>query len=283
MTNNVIFTAICFSLCLCDVATAKQDVENALGVAKNQAKHAHAKAMLLSADGKSAFVVHASQTDLGRQVSDFLLDHSRRTELSTFSRETFERRRQAPQKFVRQLLVDDQKKSDSAQAVEFPKILRMLNSELPIDPGIPVDELDLTHEDMGVLKTGLKARNLVLRSGEDIEILKWSDCSFERQLFKFESPEKRIRRIVDISREGNWPSCLRHFSGDRHQLRMAKLEQGILCDSISSTSAMSFRCAGTMPYTHHFTLFWIVDSNVNSIVQEGRDLDEEPWLVISDG
>lgn len=281
MTNNAFFTAIWFSLCLADVATAKQDAENALGVAKKQAKHAHAKTMLLSVDGKSAFAVHASQTDLGRQVSDFLLDHSRRTELSTFSRETFEKRRLAPQKFVRQVLVEYQKKTEIAEAAEFPTILRMLNSESPIDPGIPVDELDLTQEDMELLRTGLLAKNLVLRSGEDIEVLKWSDFLFELTLFQFESSGKRIRQLVNQSRERNWPSCLRQFSGDRHQLKMAKLEKGILCNSISSSNAMSFHCAGTMPYSHHFTLFWIVDNDVNSLLKSDGNQDEEPWLVIS--
>lgn len=281
MTNCIFFITICLSQCLAAVTSAQEDAANPVGMVKNQAKNPYTKTLLLSADGKSAFAVQASQTDLGRQVSDFLLDHSRRIELSTFSREAFDERRQAPQKFVQQLLIDCQKKTKGAEAAEFSIILRMLNAERPIDAGVPIDEIDLTREEIDILRNGFLAKNLVLRSDGDIEILKWSDVSFDLKLFQFKPTGKRLRQIINNPGEGIWPSCLRSFTGDRHQLRVAKLEKGILCDSISSTHALSFRCAGTLPCTQHFSLFWIIDGNVNSILAPDHEKEHEPWLVIS--
>jgi len=110
MPIRMFFISICFGSCFSAVTFAQESTALPAGNAKTAKDKPYSKTLLMSSDGKSTFAVHASKTDLGGQVSDFLLDPSRRMHLATFSRETFESRRQVPHKFVHQLLIDCQKK-----------------------------------------------------------------------------------------------------------------------------------------------------------------------------
>ena len=273
---------ICLSVCIFATASANADTPVAAANSDNQEEKPYSKTFLISEDGKSAFAIQASRTDLGRQLADFLLERSRQLELASFSRETFDARRLSPQKYVLQLLTDSQKLSKAPGAKELPIILHMLNSEQSIDAGVPMDELQLLQKDKDMLLGGLLANNLVLRSDGDTKILRWSNVSMERELFQFEGTGQRLRPIEGAKSWNHvWPSCLRYFNGDRPRLTVAKLEKGMLCDSISSTSAVSFRCTSTQPFQHHFSLFWIVDGNLHSVMQPDHEEEAEPWKVIT--
>jgi hypothetical protein len=82
------FAGICLSVCLSAPNSANDDTAIRGAKANNQAEKPYSKTFLLSADGKSALAIQASRTDLGRQLSDFLLEPSRQLELARFSRET---------------------------------------------------------------------------------------------------------------------------------------------------------------------------------------------------
>ncbi len=272
---------ICLSVCIFATASADDDTAVTGANAYNPKENPYSKTFLMSADGKYAFAVQASQTDLGRQLANFLLEPSRQLELASFRRETFETRKLSPQKHVLQLLTDSQNQNKGPVAKELETILHMLNAEQPIDAVVPLDELQLLQEDRDKLRDGLFAKNLVLRSDGHTNILRWSNVSMKRELFQFEGTGQRLRPIEGTNLWNEvWPSCLRGFLGDRHRLTMGKLEKGILCDSISSTYAVSFRCASLQPFQHHFSLFWIVDGNLHSVMQADREEKVEPWKVI---
>lgn len=274
--------SICLSVCIFATASADDDTAVTGANANNPKESIYSKSFLMSADGKSAFAIQASRSDLGRQLSDFLLEPSRQQELANFSRKTFETRRLTLQKYVLQLLTDSQTLSKGPGAKELPIILHMLNSEQSIDAGVPMDELQLLQVDKDMLRGRLLAENLVLRSDGDTKILRWSPTSMNRDLFQFESAGQRLLPIEGINSWNEvWPSCLRGFSGGRYQLAVAKLEKGILCDSISSYSAVSFRCASTQPFQHHFSLFWIVDGNLHTVIQPDHEDEAEPWQVVT--